>query len=86
MLTREEQEAQIAKHSLFFPNGMTVKELKALIVDWPETNQLGEDTKVFISTENGIDCTVHSTWCSEVRFNENDELVYNLTLDVEERD
>ena len=86
MLTPEQQEAQIAKHSLYFPKGMTVKELKALIADWPVTNQSGEDTKVLISTEDGIDCTVHSSWCSEVRFNANDELVYDLSLDVEKRD
>lgn len=85
MLTPEQQEAQIAKHSLDFPNGMTVKELKALIADWPETNQYGEDTKVLISTQDSIDCTVHSSWCSEVRFNANGELVYDLSLDVEDR-
>ena len=81
--TRNMQEVE--KHSKNFPCGMTVKELKELIKDWPETNQYGEDTLVYISTESDTDCTVHSSWCSSVRTNDNGTLVYDLTLDTEQR-
>lgn len=34
-----------------FANGMTVKELKALIKDWPEVNEYtGEDCEVWVET------------------------------------
>jgi hypothetical protein len=33
-----------------FVRGMTVKELKALIKDWPEVNHEGEPTEVWIET------------------------------------
>jgi hypothetical protein len=31
-----------------FPNGMTVAELKALVRDWPETDQHGEPCEVWL--------------------------------------
>ncbi len=37
-----------------FPNGLTVKELKELIKDWPETYENGEPTEVWIETAPGI--------------------------------
>lgn len=75
---------QVEKHNKNFPKGMTVKELKELIKDWPETNQYGEDTLVYISTESNTDCTVHSSWCSSVRTDDNGVLVYDLSLDTEQ--
>lgn len=32
-----------------FDNGLTVAELKRLIADWPETNEDGDPTEVWIS-------------------------------------
>ena len=34
-----------------FPNGLTVKELKEMIKDWPETNEHGQLTEVWIETD-----------------------------------
>ena len=33
-----------------FPNGLTVKELKTIVADWPEVDHLGEPTEVWIET------------------------------------
>lgn len=37
-----------------FENGMTVKELKALIKDWPELDRDDEPTQVWIETGRGL--------------------------------
>ena len=37
-----------------FENGMTVRELKAMIKDWPEINQYGEDCEVWIETGRNL--------------------------------
>ena len=37
-----------------FPNGMTVAELKALVRDWPETNEYGEPCEVWLCDERGL--------------------------------
>ena len=34
-----------------FPKGLTVKELKEMIKDWPETNEHGQLTEVWIETD-----------------------------------
>jgi hypothetical protein len=34
-----------------FPNGLTVKELKEMIKDWPETNEHGQLTEVWVETD-----------------------------------
>ncbi len=36
-----------------FANGLSVKQLKELIKDWPETNQDGEPTEVWMALEDG---------------------------------
>lgn len=45
-----------------FPNGLTVKELKELLTDWPETNEDGEPTEVWIETERGLSSIVTKVW------------------------
>lgn len=37
-----------------FANGMTVKQLKELIKDWPEMDRDGEPTEVWIETGKGL--------------------------------
>lgn len=37
-----------------FKNGMTVKELKELIKDWPETREDGELTEVWVGDYRGM--------------------------------
>jgi hypothetical protein len=34
-----------------YPNGLTVKELKEAIKDWPETDEDGDPTEVWVMTE-----------------------------------
>lgn len=37
-----------------FPNGLTVRELKELLKDWPETNSFGDPTEVWFETDLDI--------------------------------
>lgn len=46
----------------FFPNGLTVKELKELIKDWPETDKDGNASEVWIETEFGVSNVVKEVW------------------------
>jgi DNA-binding transcriptional MerR regulator len=41
-----------------FENGLTVKELKELIKDWPETDEHGEDCEVWIETGSNLSSPV----------------------------
>lgn len=43
---------QLIKHK--FNNGLTVKELKELIKDWPEKNQYAEDCEVWVEIGKGL--------------------------------
>ena len=45
-----------------FPNGLTVKELKNAIKDWPEINVNGEPTEVWIETGLGLSSQVKVVW------------------------
>lgn len=45
-----------------FPNGLTVRELKALIADWPETDHMGEDSEVWVETSEGLSNVVKKVW------------------------
>lgn len=56
-----------------FANGMTVKELKNFIKDWPEENMHGEPTEVWFNTDK-----FHSSQVTEM-----DKLnVNNGTYDI----
>lgn len=37
-----------------FPNGMTVAELKAMVRDWPETDECGEPCEVWLCDGHGL--------------------------------
>ena len=37
-----------------FPNGMTVAELKAMVRDWPETDERGEPCEVWLADSRGL--------------------------------
>ena len=37
-----------------FPNGMTVAELKAIIRDWPETDEHGNPCEVWLGKSGGL--------------------------------
>lgn len=65
----------------YFPNGLTVKELKELIKDWPETDEFGDPTVVTISGNEFIDERVLSVWPVSVRTDDNGNNVYSLSLD-----
>jgi hypothetical protein len=41
-----------------FENGLTVRELKELINDWPETDKYGEDCEVWIETGKNLSSQV----------------------------
>lgn len=41
-----------------FVRGMTVKELKELVKDWPEVTNYGEPTEVWIETGHGLSSPV----------------------------
>lgn len=39
---------------IYFPNGLTVKELKEAIKSWPETNNDGKDNTVLVEHTSGL--------------------------------
>lgn len=41
-----------------FPNGLTVKELKELLKDWPEQDKNGEDYTVWVETGENLSTEV----------------------------
>lgn len=45
-----------------FPNGLTVRELKALIADWPEVDDEGNEAEVWIEDECGLSNIVKQVW------------------------
>lgn len=42
-----------------FRNGMTVRALKDLVRDWPETDDRGDPTEVWIGTRDNLSNQVH---------------------------
>jgi len=57
-----------------FANGMTVRELKEMIKDWPETNQYGEDCGVWIETGRNLSTPVTTAGPLNLREDEDGEL------------
>jgi len=51
-------ESDDTMHMREFHNGLTVRELKKLIKDWPEHNLHGEDCKVWIETGRNLSSPV----------------------------
>jgi hypothetical protein len=41
-----------------FPNGLTVTELKEMVKDWPEQDELGEPCGVWVTTGEGLSSPV----------------------------
>ena len=50
-----------------FPNGLTVRELKKIVADWPEENVLGDLTTVWVDNSEGLSSEVRSVWPLNVR-------------------
>jgi hypothetical protein len=50
-------------------NGLTVRQLKELIKDWPETYDNGEETEVWIEFAGGLSNQVKEVWPLNVRDN-----------------
>lgn len=53
-----------------FMNGMTVRELKALVADWPEEDQDGEPTTVWLKTAPTLSSVVTSATSLNLRQSE----------------
>jgi hypothetical protein len=45
---------RVTLQSVEFPNGMTVAELKAMVRDWPETDEYGEPCEVWLCDGKGL--------------------------------
>lgn len=45
-----------------FPNGLTVRELKEYIQDWPDTDELGNESEVWMSNIDGTSSQVKVLW------------------------
>lgn len=45
-----------------FKNGLTVRELKELIKNWPEVDEHGDEAEVWVEDEYGISNPVRSVW------------------------
>lgn len=52
--------SSILNQIVVFLEGMTVKELKEIIKDWPEVNSEGEPTEVWVGNANGTSNPVYS--------------------------
>lgn len=50
------------KEVKYFPNGLTVRELKEMIKDWPEEDEFGNESEVWIETSDGLSNLVTSVW------------------------
>lgn len=68
-----------SNHQTSFPKGMTVKELKDLIKDWPETNDLGEATEVWIGDDDTCS-PVYSVCPLNTTLDDNGKVSYDLNL------
>lgn len=65
-----------------FPNGMTVKELKELIKNWPETDEFGEDTEVFVEAD-GYSMKVYSVTPCNKRTWDDGSVSCDISFDTE---
>jgi hypothetical protein len=45
-----------------FKNGMTVKELKEIIKDWPEMDKYGDPTEVWVGHNDNLSSPVRELW------------------------
>ena len=54
----------------YFENGLTVRELKELIKDWPEVNYCGEECEVWIADRSGLSNAVKEVSPLNLRENE----------------
>lgn len=59
---------------------MTITKLKAIIADWPETNQDGEPTEVWIETGIGLSSLVETLHKLNERTDRNGNLVSDVLL------
>jgi len=50
-----------------FTNGMTVRQLKDLIRDWPEDDINGEPTEVWVDNKDGTSRPVFAVWPLNLR-------------------
>jgi len=50
-------------------NGLTVRQLKEYIKDWPETYANGEETEVWVEIDSGLSNQVKEVWPLNVRDN-----------------
>lgn len=65
-----------------FPDGLTVKELKALIKDWPETNADGEPTEVWIGDGRNLSNLVRDVTPLNLRTNDAGHDVCDILFDL----
>ena len=61
-----------------FRNGLTVRELKELIKDWPEENMYGEPCEVWMDVGSGMTCMVVEV--CPLNYREQDGVVWSDVL------
>ena len=64
-----------------FDNGMTVRELKEIIKDWPETNQYGEDCEVWVETGKNLSSPVTTAGPLNLREDDNGNVSADFILE-----
>ncbi len=65
-------------------NGMTVKQLKDMVRDWPEQNDAGEDNEVWVgSIGKGFTNQVVSICPLNLRYNENGNPTADILLETD---
>lgn len=63
-----------------FRSGLTVAELKRLLADWPEQNEHGEPTEVWVSNAAGSSNQVREIWPLRMQTKEDGSRTADLLL------
>ncbi len=66
---------------LRFPDGLTVRDLKALIADWPEETEDGSLTEVWIGQPGSTSRQAFEAWPLNMRRTEEGNVYADLLLD-----
>lgn len=56
--------------SLSFPNGLTVAELRSVLMAWPDTDEYGQPCEVWLETADGLSNAVKEVSPLNVHFSE----------------
>jgi hypothetical protein len=65
-----------------FEYGMTVKQLKTLLLTWPDENDNGDPTEVWIGSPDGTSNQAKSVWPLDIREQSNGTKCADLLIEI----